>query len=150
MARDIFNRVVDLGKPLAVDATRLLFPFIGEEDMLLQNVNISYQQNITRLWEVGSTKTYFFAGRTQGTIQAKRIIGTRNAALGFVKQYGDVCNMQKNHITLQLEAGCEGGSDKGSIKASGVVINSVAYAISTADMIINEEISMMFARLEGG
>lgn len=148
MARDIFNRVVDLGKPLAADATRLIFPFIGDEDMLLQNVSIQYQQNITRLWEVGSSKTYFFAGRTQGQISAKRIIGSRNAALSFVKQFGDVCNMAKNHLTLQMEAGCEGFENRGSLKASGVVIQSVAYSVSASDMIINEDITMMFARLE--
>ncbi len=148
MARDIFNRVVDLGKPLAADATRLIFPFIGDEDFLLQNVTLQYQQNITRLWEVGSSKTYFFAGRTQGQITAKRIIGARNAALAFVQQFGDVCNMAKNHLTLMLDAGCEGAEARGTLKASGCVIQSVAYSIAAADMVINEDITLLFARLE--
>ncbi len=149
MARDIFNRVVDLGQPLAADATRMLLPFIGEEDFLLQTVQISYQQKVTRLWEVGSNKTYFFAGRTEGMIKAKRIIGNRNAALGFVKQFGDVCNMTGNHLTLQLDSGCTGFQSRGKLEASGCVINSVGYNIQAQESIIYEEVDIMFARLEG-
>lgn len=149
MARDIFNRVVDLGKPLAADATRMLLPFIGDEDFLLQSVNIQYQQKVTRLWEVGSNKTYFFAGRTEGNIAAKRIIGNKNAALSFVKDFGDVCNMEKNHLTIDMSAGCEDFQNRGQIKASACVINQVAYSIQAQEMIINEDVNIMFARLEG-
>lgn len=148
MARDIFNREVDLGDPLAADATRLLVPLIGEPDMLLQSVTLQYQQNITRLWEVGSNKTFFFAGRTQGQISAKRIIGNRNASLAFVREFGDVCNMKRNHMTLMMKSGCTDNQDRGKIHASGVVIQSVSYSIVASDMIINEDISMLFARLE--
>lgn len=150
MARDIYNRVVDLGQPLAADATRMLVPFLGDEDFLLQSVQIQYQQRVTRLWEVGSNKTYFFAGRTEGNINAKRIVGNRNTSLSFVQQFGDVCNMMGNHLTLQLESGCTGFASRGSISASGCVINSVAYSIQAQESIINEDVGIMFARLEGG
>src|SRR5436190_24199338 len=116
--------------------------------MLLQSVTLQYLQNITRLWELGSNKTFFFAGRTQGQISAKRIIGNRNAQLQFVKQFGDVCNMKSNHITLMMKAGCSSPQDRGKLTASGVVVQSVSYSISASDMIINEDISMLFARLE--
>lgn len=149
MARDIFNRVVDLGQPLAADATRMLLPFVGDEDFMLQSVNLQYNQKISRLWEVGSNKTFFFAGRTEGNINAKRIVGNKNAALSFVKQFGDVCNMAGNMLTLQLDSGCTDFVSRGSIKASGCVINSVAYSIQAQEMIINEDVGIMFARLEG-
>jgi hypothetical protein len=148
MARDIFNREVDLGDPLAADATRLLLPLLGEPDMLLQSTTLQYQQNITRLWELGSNKTFFFAGRTQGQISAKRIIGSKNAQLAFVKQFGDVCNMKKNHMTIMMKAGCTDAQDRGKLSASGCVVQSVSYSIVASDMIINEDISILFARLE--
>lgn len=148
MSRDVFNREVDLGTPLAADATRLLFADIGQEDMLVQNVTVQYAQNINRLYEVGSAKTFFIAGRTQGTINIKRVIGGKGVSGGFVKKYGDVCNMASNVLAFSFEAGCTDGSNVGSITASACVINSVAYSVAAADMIINEDISMMFARLE--
>jgi len=150
MARDIFNREVDLGDPLAADATRLLLPQLGEPDMLLQSCTVQYQQNITRLWELGSAKTFFFAGRTQGQISAKRIIGNKNAQLAFVQQFGDVCNMAKNILSIMLQAGCTSTQTRGQITASGCVIQSVSYSVVASDMIINEDVSLLFARLEGG
>jgi hypothetical protein len=148
MARDVFNREVDLGAPLAADATRLLLADIGEEDMLVQNVSIQYKQNINRLYEVGSSKTFFIAGRTEGTISIKRIIGGKGVQGGFVTKYGDVCNMANNHMTFTFEAGCTDGSNVGKITASACVIQSVAYSVAASDMIINEDITLMFARLE--
>lgn len=148
MSQDVFNRDVTLGTPLAADATRLLFADIGEEDFLVQQVSIQYAQNINRLWEVGSSKVFFIAGRTQGTINIKRVIGGKGIAGNFVQQYGDVCNMAGNHITFALEAGCTNASGVGTLTASACVINSVAYSVAAADMIINEDLSLMFARLE--
>lgn len=148
MARDVFNREVDLGTPLAADATRLLVTGLTEEDMLAQNVRIEYRQNINRLWEVGSSKQFFIAGRTEGTIAVGRIIGGKGVSGEFIRQYGDVCKMAQNHITLLLDAGCVSKQTLGKITASGVVVQSVAYNVTSQEMMINEDIAMMFARLE--
>lgn len=152
MGNDIFNRVVDLGQPLAADATRLILPAsigLSGEDMLVQNFAINYAQNVTRLWEVGTQKTYFFAGRTQGSINIKRIIGNKGTSSAFIKQYGDVCNMAGNHLSVSMEAGCSAAEKRGSLTAAACVITAVAYSIAAADMIINEDVTLMFARLEG-
>jgi hypothetical protein len=152
MARDIYNRNVELGSPMAADAIRVLLSEIGDADFLMQSVNFRYQQTITRLWELGSVRVFMFAGRTEGDIQAKRVIGPKNVQLGFVEKYGDVCNMQNNHMTLKLQPGCTsiGQFGEGTLTASGVVINSVSYAIQAQDKIINEEMAMMFVLMEKG
>jgi len=152
MARDIYNRNVELGSPMAADAIRILLAEIGDSDFLMQSVNFRYQQTVTRLWELGSVKVFMFAGRTEGDIQAKRIIGPKNVSLQFIEKYGDVCNMEKNHMTLKLETGCTsiGQFGSGTLTASGVVINSVSYAIQAQDKIINEELAMMFVLMEKG
>jgi hypothetical protein len=149
MARDIFNRDVDLGQPLAADAVRALLGDTGESDLMMQSIQIQYAQRVTRLWELGSAKTFFFAGRTEGSIGAKRIIGKTNASMSFIKQYGDVCNVQKNSIGLTLKAGCTeaGNLATQNLTASGCVIQSCAYSVQAQDMVINEEVSLMFARL---
>jgi hypothetical protein len=151
MARDLFNRQVELGEPLAADATILTLPgALGEEDQLVQQMSIQYQQNVNRLWEVGSFKTFFIAGRTQGSMQVKRVVGSKGVNAAFVKQYADVCKIKENHFSLSFVAGCESGSDKGSLSVEGVVITSIAYNVAAADMIINEDISFLFAMLTYG
>ena len=147
MARDIFQRQVELGTPLAADATRLLLPDLGDGDLMVQSVSVQYQQNINRLWEVGSFKTFFIAGRTQGTLQLKRVIGAKGLSTGFIQRYGDVCQIRSNQMTLSLGASCTDFQNQGGLKVEGCVITSVGYSIAAADMIINEDIAMMFAKL---
>ena len=151
MATDIFNREVDLGLPMAADQTRLIFAQLGDNtDLLVQQVAIQYAQNINRLWEVGSANTYFIAGRTQGTCSLKRVLGHNGVSTSFIQQYGDVCNMAGNTLSFDFQAGCTPGSagSVGNMTCSGAVINSLAYSVAAADMIINEDMTMMFARLE--
>lgn len=150
MARDIFQRQVDLGTPLAADATRLVLPDIGDEDMLVQNFTAQYQQNVNRLYEVGSFKTYFIAGRTSGTMQIKRIVGGKGIGANFIKQFADVCKIQGNHFSISLSAGCSSGQDLGSLQFEGVVITSIAYSVAAQDMIINEDFTLLFAKLTLG
>jgi hypothetical protein len=150
MARDVFAREVEIGTPLAADATRLLFAGDSAGDgLLVQNIAVNYQQNITRLWEVGSPQTFFFAGRTQGTIQMKKVVGGNGVSREFITKYGDVCEIRENHLTFLLIAACASGDLGGAdnIKASGCVINSLTYSVASADMIINEEMSLLFALL---
>ena len=56
--------------------------------------------------------------------------------------------MAQNHLTLLLQAGCEGVENRGQLMASGVVINSVQYSIQAQEAIIRESLGMMFARME--
>ena len=148
MAIDIYGRTIDLGTPMAADATRLLLNEIGNEDLLVQNFAAQYQQNINRLWEVGSANTYFIAGRTQGSLAIKRIVGGQGPSETFIQTFGNVCNIQSNQFTIQLSSGCTTTVSQGGLKFDGVVINSIGYAVAAADMIINEDISCLFAMLE--
>lgn len=147
MPRDIFNRLVDLGQPIAADATRLVLPYIGGEDMLVQEVSVTYNQNVSQVWEVGSSYTYFIAGRTNGAMTVARIVGAKGIGREFIAKFADVCQMPGNHMTLQFFAGCTEGQALGSLKVEGAVITSLVYRVQAQDMIINENFNLMFARL---
>jgi hypothetical protein len=147
---DIFGRQVDVGDPMSADGVRLLVGNIGE-DMLVQQVSTQYQQNINRLWEVGSAKTYFVAGRTQGQMQMRRVIGPKQSQgfnNTFIQSYGNVCNKKALTLTGAVSCGnCESEPQKRSlISLSGVVITAVAYSIAAVDMIINEDLTLLFAK----
>jgi len=148
MGSDVFSREIDIGQPLASESIRLLVSGLTDEDMLAQNVRIEYRQNVSRLWEVGSSKTFFIAGRTEGSMTIGRVVGGKGISRDFIQKYGDVCRSASNVITMVLQAGCGAVSDKGKISASNVIITSIAYAINAKDMMITEDLGMMFSRLE--
>ncbi len=92
MSLDIFSRrALEFGGAFAADSARLEFSLDctydddGEEGtpevpiittgLLTQQVSISYSQPITRLYEVGSQKTFYVAGRPQGQANIARILG---------------------------------------------------------------------------
>jgi hypothetical protein len=85
-------------------------------------------------------------------MQIRRVLGPRNGvSQNFIKKFGNVCNIRGNHITLSLVASCLQDCDqdpdaKPSVKCDGVVLTSVAYSVAAVDMIINEDMTLMFAR----
>jgi hypothetical protein len=146
MATDIFSREGSIGAPFSADESALIFNN-GNQDLLVQQVQITYQQSITRLWELGSNKQYFVGGARQGTLNIARVVGPRPILATFMEQYGDVCKVQNNNITFALKAGCD-INNPGRIRASGVVITQVAYTIRAQDMVINESMDAMLAQVE--
>lgn len=145
MAKDIFNREVSLGEPVSSEAMTLMIPGLINEDFLGQSVNLNYQQAITRLYEVGSAKTYFVAGRTQGQLQVRRLVGAKGPASQFIEKYGDVCKVAGNNITMSFSAGCSTGQKVGAIDAEGVVLASVGYAVQAQDTMVMEDLSAQVA-----
>lgn len=143
---DIFGREAIVGEPFSADDSELLFVGGDAQTMVVQQLSINYQQTITRLWEVGSSKQYFVSGHQQGTANMARVVGPKPVAGAFMTQYGDVCNIQSNHITFVVKGDCS--TKGGRIKVTGVVITQVAYSIRAQDMVVNETVDMLVAKVE--
>jgi len=146
MGNDIFNREATVGDPFSADDAELLFRGGDAQTMVVQNLTINYEQTITRAWEVGSSRQYFIAGHQKGTGSIARIVGPKPIAGTFMSQYGDVCEIQSNHITFVVKGDCS--TNGGRIKATGVVINSVQYTVRSEDMVVNETVQLMIAKVE--
>jgi hypothetical protein len=145
MATDIFSREGSIGAPFSADDSALIFTG-SNQDLLVQQVQITYQQSITRLWEIGSNKQYFVAGARQGTLNIARVVGPKPIIATFMQQYGDVCKVQDNNVTFAVKGDCS--TNAGTIQASGVVITQVAYTIRAQDMVVNESMDAMLAQVE--
>lgn len=143
---DIFSREATVGDPFSADDSELLFRGGDAQTMVVQSLDLSYQQTITRAWEVGSSKQYFIAGHQQGSGTMRRIIGPKPIAGQFMSQYGDVCQIQSNHITFVVRGDCS--TNGGRIRVTGVVITSVQYNVQAQDMTVNETVQMMIAKAE--
>lgn len=145
---DIFSRTGDtFGGAISADSSRLTFTG-GSAGLLVQNMNLSYRQQIQRIWEIGSSKTYYVAGRASGTLAIARIVGPTPLSMAFFSRFGDVCNAADNVMKLEGAAGC--GANEAvryALVASNVVLDSVTVGITMADMVLNQNLTGMFSSL---
>jgi hypothetical protein len=163
---DIYNRAGnDFGGSFAADAAKVVFAggsggdlvgASGGVGLLTQQVQVSYSQQITRLYEIGSNFTFLVAGRTQGQIGLGRVLGPRAVQTAFYSKYGNVCNAPTNNLSLLLETGCPTGANSGVVGGLGklaflvknVVLVSIGLTVASQDMIINEQVQALFISLD--
>lgn len=157
---DIFNRLpLQYGGSFAADAASMNFGTNaaglgsgGGTGLVTQSLQVSYQQPITRLYEVGTQFTYYIAGRPQGSINLARVLGPGSVSTAFYEVFGDVCLADQNHLVFDVAAGCSPAgalvSNRIFYLANNVLMQSVGISVQAQDMIINEAISMMFTSLE--
>ena len=150
---DMFNRESTYGGSFAADKAKLTFAGTnvdaGGVGLLTQSIQLGYQQQINRFYEVGTSAVYMVAGRASGQISLARILGPRAVSTAFYTTFGDVCNMSSNTITLSVTAGCGANSSSGtaSFTINNVVLTSVSLSISAGDMVINEQVQGQFVSL---
>lgn len=118
--------------------------------MLTQQVNFSYQQQINRIYEIGSNTSFYVAGRTQGNMNVSRILGPRKIATQFYTKYGDVCQAATNNLDIQMATGCSKVGEFAQNYAFGMkysVMTSIGVSMQAQDMMINEQLQLMFSSL---
>jgi hypothetical protein len=170
---DLFTRAeVDFGG--AFHSQRGIITPIGTIDVgvLMQNLNLTYMQQVTRIYELGSsgrtTKCYYIAGRSQGTITAGHVIGPGVALAAFYKAFSDVCQARCNTLDLNLgpnncDADCVAGGVAEIVGGSGLVkspnstlrytakfcvLTQIGMSVQAQDFVINENSQIMFTGLE--
>lgn len=150
MANDIFSRNSSSLQG-AFSADSAMLSFADGLVALVQRLNFSYAQTITRLYDItNSSAIYYVAGRTQGQMGVDRVIGPSGSVCTFYSTYGDVCNAVNNIITLKMGVNCsqaDQGSETVTYTMSDVVITTVSVGVQAQDMIISENTTMMFSSL---
>lgn len=154
---DIFGRAAqEFGGAIAADSVKLNFSGAGatltETGMLAQQLQIQYQQQVTRIYEIGTNFTYFVVGRTSGQVSMNRIIGPKAVNVAFYKQYGDACKADQNNLAFKASSGCftNGNgtlSPESIFTTKHVLINQIGMNVNSSDMLVNEQVAMMFNSL---
>lgn len=153
---DMFGRETVLGGVMSSEATKVTFTgdlASPQAGLIMQQLNIQYSQNITRLYALEDSKVYFVAGRTDGNITIQHVIGPAGIQKEFIEKYSDVCAIDKRVFRLELVVGC--GDSKTEASASPAVVilkNPVITAINlqmqSQNMIIGSGLTGMFVSLE--
>lgn len=146
MANDIYGRTVEFGNSFASDKVTITFSGFGA-GLLAQNVGLNYSQQVNRIWELGSRKTYFVGGRTAGTLQIATIAGPSGTARAFVQKFGNVCNANSNTMTVDYGSGWCTGGVSGKYVVQNAVIQGISVQVSVNDMLLNESVQGIFNAL---
>jgi hypothetical protein len=128
----------------------------GISGILMQNIQVTYQRPITKIYELGNrdlgptrfgTNVYYVEGRPQGSLTLARILGFAASINAFYVKYGSACNAGDSVMTLALNsAQCVGGA-KVSLEMSFCVLTSVGVSVNAQQLVINENCGMEFANM---
>ena len=152
MANDIFSRQVGFGGAFSADGAVISFGNQLGAGMLAQSIQWSYMQNVQRLYEIGSNNVFLVAGRTQGQASVQRVMGPTALASAFYSTFGNVCNASTNNIIFAATAKCGvgGAGQQVNVGLYSCVIQSYGGGVQAQDMVVNEQIQMLFLYLTYG
>lgn len=124
---------------------------------IVQNAQFQYGQSVNRIYSLSksgnSVPVYYVGGRAQGTLSIARVIGPKSEVLKDLYQaIGDICKAGENELVVTFTDGssCLAGSTTGPglpirYTLKGCVLTNVGVSVGAQDMIINENMQIMFA-----
>lgn len=146
---DIYGRNIEFGDAFKGDNTAFTFSGLGSETgLLIQNFQMGYNQEVTRLYELGSVRTYFIVGRPAGSFAIARFAGPTDLANAFIATYGNPCNAASNTVNVGLKSGWCSGALTYSSTLRGLLLSDMGMAMAARDMMVTENVSGLFASLE--
>ena len=152
---DMFGRTTILGGAMSAEATRVTFTqaegISDQKGLIMQQLNIQYSQNITRLYALEDAKVYFIAGRTEGSFTVQHVIGPAGLQQEFIKAYGNVCTALGKVFNISMSTGCGDGKSKAgqsTIRLQNPLITSINLQMQAQNMIIGSGIQGMFVAMD--
>lgn len=115
---------------------------------LVQQVQFSYSQQVTMLYEIGSANVYYVGGRAQGTATLARVAGPAIFGADFISLYNDICNPQP--IGFRGKSGACNGSNVGATQYTLIdaVLTTISVSVTAQDVVVNEQLQFIFADLD--
>jgi len=171
---DVFARsTMNFGGAFAADRGIIAAPANTSFGILMQNIQIQYGQQVTRIYDLGQynnpANVFYVAGRAQGTLACGHIVGPSAAVSRFHADFGNVCRAASNTVGLELAGvGCgvrenrtltdqtheRRDSDvnlrgkKAIYHARFCVLMQMGMQVDAQNLLINENSQMQFASLE--
>jgi hypothetical protein len=154
----IFDRSTDrIGGLFSADALNLTLPDVLGTDvgLLVQEMNVAYQQQATRLYECGRPTIYYVGGRTAGDSHIARMLGPAAIQQAIYRKYGNI-NLAKTN-SLHFSTPTNRPPDLSDSRTIGdlesclfnfCVITGLGVSIQAADLVISDSMRFLFSSLE--
>lgn len=124
----------------------------GNALSLIQNLQVSHQQPVQNLFEVGSNRRYYVVGKASGTFSASQILGFGPSVLNQVTRLADPCVANRTLTVAFPNSFCapNGGAAGSALTLSlaGVLLQSVGFSVSAQDNLVNAQIQGLITDLE--
>ena len=122
----------------------------GMKMTLVQQWNIQYQQQVTPVFECGTSTVYFSAKHANGTMSINRIVAENPET--FIKDLGQVCD-PKNFTMTAYTGACGGSAGATAVQPvklsiSGMIASSIGFSGQAQQAYVAEDIQTMFAALK--
>ena len=126
--------------------------FGDQEDVtLIQNLQVSHQQPVQNLFEVGSNKRYYVIGKASGTFSATQVLGFGDDVLKTVTSLANPCDGNRRLVLTIPDAYCEAGAGSQyselTLTMEGVLLQSVGFSVAAQDNLINSQIQGLITDL---
>jgi hypothetical protein len=125
----------------------------GLSGLLINQLQASYNQPVNRIYELGTDLAYFVVGRPEGTGQIGSVFGPKASAKVAYTTLADPCN--KTNLEFRFDGGAACGSEGTGINDNGFLrkltactLNSLGFQVAAQDMLINENIGIVFASMD--
>lgn len=115
--------------------------------LLVSQLQANYNQPITRVYELASAKAFYVMGRPDGSGTFGSIFGPKSVTDAAYTELANPCN--ENVIKLGFDnakVNCATGIKMGRT-LEGVTLQSLGFQVNAQDMLINENVSFMFAAM---
>jgi hypothetical protein len=125
--------------------------FAGKDVTLVQNLQVTHQQPIQPLFEVGTNKRFFVVGKAGGTFTIGQVLGFGNEAMEGITELADPCVGDRQLNLVVPNSYCTvDGKNGGSLSLSlkGVLLQQVGFSVAAQDNLINSNISGVMVDLE--
>lgn len=121
-------------------------------NLLVTNLQATYNQPISRIYEVASDKAYFVVGRPDGNGNIGSVFGPKQYSQALYEQLANPCVISNLELNTPGNAGCDAsGNPTGGgwkRKLNNVILQSLGFQVNAQDMLINENLGIQFASLE--
>lgn len=120
--------------------------------LLISNLQATYDQPISRVYEIASDKAYFVVGRPTGNGTIGSVFGPKQFSQVTYANLADPCKTNNLELKASSNAACNAqgaaiGAGWGR-KLTHVILQSLGFQVNAQDMLINENIGFQFASLE--
>lgn len=125
--------------------------FAGKDVTLVQNLQVTHQQPIQPLFEVGTNKRFFVVGKAGGTFTIGQVLGFGNEALEGITELANPCIGDRNLSLVVPNSYCTVNGKNGaslSLSLRGVLLQQVGFSVAAQDNLINSNLSGIMVDLE--
>lgn len=153
---NIFNKQLKTNSGgFSIDSAQLTFPALGQTGLLVQSLQIQYQQQVSFLYDLTNpANVYYVAGRADGNMNIGKIVGSAGIVKTFYQTYGDVCRASAaakgNTMELSFDTNCAGGPSQGNGRVIIVnpIIVSFGLQMQVDQGVVSENVAVRFSDVE--